>query len=300
MKNIKRENTMSKTPIILVSGFLGAGKTTFLKNYISQHQDNNVLYIINEFSSLDVDGQILAETEENILAISGGSIFCRCLVSDFISMLEAVRVDPKFKNIERIMIEASGMADPKVIADMLRETKLDEYFELRLIVSIIDSNSFLKLIHTLPNIITQVEAADIIFINKTDIHSEELVSEAYDKIKEINDTSVVIKTKHCQFENSQLDLEHTNNHSLLHGEFAKCKNPDFETYLIEQDAISSVDELKDKILNFEKKVYRAKGYFKSDGKGFKIEYEGNDFFVTEETTLDNKKLGIVLITEGGS
>ncbi|MDA3799230.1 MAG: hypothetical protein PF692_09140 [Kiritimatiellae bacterium] len=289
---------MSKTPIILVSGFLGAGKTTFLKNYINQHQDDNILYIINEFSSLDVDGQILVETEDNILAISGGSIFCKCLVSDFISMLETVREKPKFKNIKRIMIEASGMANPKVIADMLRETKLDTFFELQLIISIIDSNSFLKLIHTLPNIITQVEAADIVFINKTDIHSEELVSEAYGKIKEINDSSIVIKTKYGHFENSQLDIKNIQNHSLLHGEFAKCKDPNFDRYLIDQKDISSVDELKDKILNFEKKVYRAKGYFKCDGKGFKLEYEGNDFFVTEETTLHNKKLGIVLITAG--
>jgi G3E family GTPase len=285
-----------KIQITLVTGFLGAGKTTFLKNYINQHKEDDILYIINEFASLDVDGQILAETEDNVLAISGGSIFCTCLVADFISVLQDVKKSVQLKNIERVVIEASGMANPKVIVDMLKETKLDDDFEVELIVSIIDSNSFIKLVHTLPNIIMQVEAADIVFINKTDIHSNELVASAYAKIKDLNPVVNIIKTEHGKFDNSQLCIC-SNSRDELHGEFAKCKDPNYEKHIIEQKDITTVDDLKSKISNFPNKVYRAKGYFKVDEKIFRLEYEGNNICITEETSKD-KQLGIVVITDG--
>ena len=284
-----------KIPITLVTGFLGAGKTTFLKNYINQHKEEKSLYIINEFSSLDVDGQILAETEDNVMAISGGSIFCQCLVADFIAVLKNVLDSVLSNHIERVVIEASGMANPTVIVDMLKDTKLDNAFELSLIVSIIDPNSFLKLVHTLPNILTQVEASDVIFINKTDIHSEELVASASAKIKEINSSVKIIKTEYAKFDNSQLEVY--KEHKTLHGELAKCRDPNYEKHIIEQEDITTVDDLKNKISNFPNKVYRAKGYFKIDDQLFKLEYEGNNICITEETMSD-KQLGIVVITEG--
>ncbi len=284
-----------KIPITLVTGFLGAGKTTFLKNYINQHKDEKSLYIINEFSSLDVDGQILSETEDNVMAISGGSIFCKCLVADFIAVLKNVRESVHSNNIERVIIEASGMADPTVIVDMLKDTKLDDFFQLALIVSIIDSNSFLKLVHTLPNILTQVEASDIVFINKTDIHDEKLVDSAYAKIKEINPSVKIVKTQYANFDNSQLELSRQKN--ILHGELANCRDPNYDRYIIDQKDITSIDDLKNKISDSPRKIYRAKGYFKVDYQLFKLEYEGNNISITKETSAD-KQLGIVVITEG--
>jgi G3E family GTPase len=284
-----------KIPITLVTGFLGAGKTTFLKNYINQHKEEKSLYIINEFSSLDVDGQIFSETDANVMAISGGSIFCKCLVADFIAVLQDVQNSAHSSHIERVVIEASGMANPTVIVDMLKETKLDNAFELKLIVSIIDSNSFLKLVHTLPNIITQVEASDVIFINKTDLHSEELVASAYSKVQELNNSANIIKTEHGKFENSQLEVY--KQHKTLVGEPIKCRDPNYEKHIIEQKDITTIDDLKNRISNFPYKVYRAKGYFKVDNKIFRLEFEGNDIYITEEGAQE-KQLGIVVITEG--
>ena len=79
--------------------------------------------------------------------------------------------DPE-RPLEGVVIEASGIADPKVTVKMLEETRLDGVYELRTVVSVIDPGTFLKLIHTLPNVIAQVEACDVALVNKTDLHDE--------------------------------------------------------------------------------------------------------------------------------
>lgn len=104
-----------------------------------------------------------------LVSIPGGSIFCHCLVGEFVRVLgEVAVVDPR---PEGVIVEASGIADPKVVVvGMLAETKLDAMFDLRRVVTVVDPGSFHKLIQTLPAITAQVEASDLVLINKTDLY----------------------------------------------------------------------------------------------------------------------------------
>lgn len=157
-------------PITLVTGFLGSGKTTLLKQIIKQNRDRKFVYLINEFSTEDIDGALISNDDTDTITIPGGSIFCKCLVTQFVSQLS--KIPEHFSNVERVIIEASGIADPKVIRKMLKETHLSETYELQSVISVIDPLSFLKLLHTLPNIRSQIEAADLVIINKTDLANQ--------------------------------------------------------------------------------------------------------------------------------
>ncbi len=149
---------MKRIPLSLVTGFLGSGKTTFLKHTARRLAGRRIVYLVNEFSALDVDTQSLRQISPDVIAIPGGSIFCKCLVGDFIQTLS--RVPQRFGSsqpgsadtIEGLIVEASGIANPKVVADMLRETKLDAVYSLASVVAIVDPGSFGKLLVTLPNI----------------------------------------------------------------------------------------------------------------------------------------------------
>ena len=74
-------------PIVLVTGFLGCGKTTLLKRFVDLHRERRFLYLVNEFNPQDVDGVLIRSEGVEVIAVPGGSLFCNCLVTDFIRTL---------------------------------------------------------------------------------------------------------------------------------------------------------------------------------------------------------------------
>ena len=247
-------------PICLVTGFLGTGKTTFLKNIVARNRDRKIVYLINEFSAHDVDGAIVSAENPNVVSIPGGSIFCHCLVTEFIGQLKKVAEEKGPKacggagGFDGVVIEASGMANPKVIEQMLEQTKLDSDFRLATVISVLDPNSFLKLRRTLPNILAQVEAADVVLINKTDCNPPEKIEETLSAVQELNPVAECIQTVRCEVE---LDLFAEHAPRGLHGEYAKCRDPNYATFVTEQPFAG--EQLEAFVLEHADDIYRVKG-----------------------------------------
>lgn len=239
-------------PICLVTGFLGTGKTTFLKNIVAQNRDRKIVYLINEFSAHDVDGAVVSAENPNVVSIPGGSIFCKCLITEFIGQLK--KVAEHWPDAIGVVIEASGMANPKVMEQMLAETGLDKLYRLATVVSVIDPNSFLKLRHTLPNIISQIEASDVVLINKTDRNAPEKIAEADTLVREINPAAERIQTVRCEVE---IDLFAEHAPRGLQGEYAKCRDPNYATFVTDQPFNGTT--LAALVLAHADDIYRVKG-----------------------------------------
>lgn len=137
---------------------------------------------------------------------------------------------------------------------MLAETKLDAHFRRATIVSVIDSNRFLKLRHTLPNIVAQIEAAAVVLINKTDVNPPAKTSEASALVKEINPATDCIQTVQCSVE---LDLFAQHLPRGLQGEYAKCRDPNYATFVTEEPLDG--DALEAFVLKHADDIYRVKG-----------------------------------------
>lgn len=239
-------------PICLVTGFLGAGKTTLLKNIVAGNRDRKIVYLINEFSARDVDGAIVSAENPNVVSIPGGSIFCKCLVTEFISRLKQTSED--WSDADGVVIEASGMADPRVIEVMLRETGLDSVYRLATVVSIVDPNSFLKLRYTLPNISAQIEASDLVLVNKTDCNPEEINSETVDEVRSIKPTLDIVRTVNCE---ADFDLFAEHSPRGLQGEYAKCRDPHYAAFASAADF--DPERLEAFVLENSDRIYRVKG-----------------------------------------
>ena len=98
---------------------MGSGKTTFLKRMLAAHQSEKKIAIIqNEFAPANIDGEDLKRDGKNfeILEINNGSVFCVCLLSNFISSLTEFI---KAHKPDVIFLEASGLSDPIAIAQLL-------------------------------------------------------------------------------------------------------------------------------------------------------------------------------------
>lgn len=239
-------------PICLVTGFLGTGKTTLLKNIVASNNDRKIIYLVNEFSAHDVDGAALSAENPFVVSIPGGSIFCQCRVTEFIGELK--EIPKRWPDAQGIVIEASGMANPRVMEQMLAETRLDKLYRLATVISVIDAGSFLKLLSTLPNIRAQIEAADVVLINKTDCHAPEENEKADSLVREINPTAQRIKTVRCA---APLDWFAEHAPRGLQGEYAKCSDPNYSVFVT--DRPFNGEALEAFILAHARDIYRVKG-----------------------------------------
>ncbi len=136
---------MSAIPLQLVTGFLGSGKTTFLKNYMNEFSGSRRIGIIqNEFSELNVDR---IELEQNnpgfeILEVNNGSVFCVCLLGSFVDSLSEFidQVHP-----DELIMEASGMSDPLSIGQILQSPKLKQKVYLDRVWCLVDAVNFKRI-----------------------------------------------------------------------------------------------------------------------------------------------------------
>ncbi len=153
--------------IYLVTGFLGAGKTTLMKNLIGVFKNSKVAMIVNEFGQHDVDGRILEQEGMVIEQIVDGSIFCVCRSDKFI---EAI-LKTKELNIDYLIVESSGLADPfGMPAIMGIVNKLSpNTFHYSGSICVVDTTNFFKIYEVASAIKQQIQGSDLLIINKTDI-----------------------------------------------------------------------------------------------------------------------------------
>jgi len=251
-------------PLSLITGFLGTGKTTFLRRIVAQNLRRKLGYLINEFSPVDIDGRLLNCPQGDQVTVAGGSIFCRCLVTQFIGQLKKFADEKNSPNtpLEGVIVEASGIADPKIVTQMLAETGLDQVYQLGSIINIVDPGSFLKLVHTLPNIISQVEACNLAAINKTDLYDEEQLRQTEEKIRKFNPSAMILKTQYCQFD---VDLFAPCINRALTGQNATCADPNFVILDARFRSPVNLPRFIREIAALQKQLYRLKGFVPAEG-----------------------------------
>ncbi|MDD5764625.1 MAG: GTP-binding protein [Candidatus Marinimicrobia bacterium] len=280
-------------PICLITGFLGSGKTTLLKNFIWENRNRRIVYIVNEFTPVDVDGESIRSKTDDVISIPGGSIFCKCLVTRFIDLLKQIpeRFSIDGQEIEGVVIEASGIADPRVVRQLLRETHLDKQFFVSQIIAIADPFTLPKLLLTLPNIRFQIEAADTILINKTDLASPDAVRQTEALIHEINPDTPCIRTTFCHCEIDLLNTEPSGRETA--GTLENCSNPNFSRIYIPNPEIS-VEKLKSAVLPISDAIYRLKGFLQTDDCMVSVDFSGSGWQIEKAPKhIQNPGLAII-------
>ncbi|MFW5868030.1 MAG: GTP-binding protein [Armatimonadota bacterium] len=285
-------------PLCLVTGFLGSGKTTFLRRLVQRHGDEKIVYLVNDFSPQDVDGALLEEVEEDVVAIPGGSIFCRCLVTQFVGTLKAIpeRFDSEDEPLRGVVIEASGVANPMVIEQMLDETGLGEVYRLATIVSIVDPGSLPKLVATLPNIRAQIEAADVVLLNKIDQFAADRVEQAAEIAREINAEAPIIRTVRCA---ADIELFEGGGPRGLSGEYAPCADPNYARFSLSFDEPVDMYELTSRLEALRGAIYRAKGFVPTEDGYIYVDMSEAELAV-ERAHPPTASTGIAIIARGDS
>ena len=180
------------TKIDIVSGFLGAGKTTLIKKLLKEAlSDTKVVLIENEFGEIGIDGGFLKEAGIEIKEMNSGCICCS-LVGDFATSLKEVL---STYTPERVLIEPSGVGKLSDVMKAVQGAMKDEGVALNSAVAVVDATKCKMYIKNFGEFfINQIEYAGTIILSRTDKLTEEKLSACVDIIREHNAKATIITT----------------------------------------------------------------------------------------------------------
>jgi len=187
--------TPSRVPVTVLTGFLGSGKTTLLNRILSEKHGKRIAVIENEFGEVGVDHQLVIGAEEELFETNNGCICCT-VRGDLIRILgQLMKRRDKF---DYILIETTGMADPGPVAQtFFLDDELKNQFSLDAIVTMVDAKHFEQHVDELNEPAEQVAFADLVLLNKTDLVDEAALERIESRIRGINGTAKIHRTKNA-------------------------------------------------------------------------------------------------------
>ena len=162
-----------RTPVFVVTGFLGSGKTTLVNELVKKRAET--LVIVNEFGEVPVDHHLLQVAEERAVALPNGCLCCHLRGDLEETLIGAAmrRRRGEIAGFDRVIVETSGLADPGPVAQTLyADRALERDFKLGPIVTVVDATETGHRNLGLNVAKSQIAAADVIVLSKTDRHSE--------------------------------------------------------------------------------------------------------------------------------
>lgn len=183
---------MAKTKIDIVSGFLGAGKTTLIKKLLKEAlAGTQVVLIENEFGEIGIDGGFLKESGIKIREMNAGCICCS-LVGDFGKSLKEVMEQ---YHPDRILIEPSGVGKLSDVCRAVNNAAVGTDMEMNSAVAVVDATKAKMYIRNFGEFfLNQIENAGTILLTRTDKASKEQIDEAVKLLREHNSKATIITT----------------------------------------------------------------------------------------------------------
>lgn len=181
---------MSEIKLDIISGFLGAGKTTLIKKLINnEFKDEKIAIIENEFGEISIDGDLLKENNIDIKEIKSGCICCS-LIGDF---KESIKEIINFYSPQRILIEPSGVAKLSDVIKACTSIKEQCRFTINIIATIIDILNAKIYINNFGEFYKdQIKNAKIIILTRIENSKEDDIKEIMNLIKGINSDAIII------------------------------------------------------------------------------------------------------------
>ena len=227
---------MEKLPVTVLSGFLGAGKTTVLKNLLNNRQGKKVAVIVNDMSEINIDESLikndvsLNHKQEKLVEMSNGCICCT-LREDLLVEVADLAKEGKF---DYLLIESTGISEPLPVAETFtfedeNGISLSDVSKLDTMVTVVDAVNFLKDYDEAKYLqevgeslgeedersvadllVDQVEFADVILISKTDLVKKEDIDKLTVILKTLNTNADIIPIS-----NGEVELEKILNTGLF-------------------------------------------------------------------------------------
>lgn len=176
---------MSKIPVTLITGFLGAGKTSLLNHIIEAYPSKKFAIIENEFGEENIDSQLVNKLKnEAIFELSNGCICCNLNDELYVVLKNLIQSDHQFNHL---LIETTGIADPgSILASFVTDPFVKKEFVLDAVICLVDAEHALRMINEEDILKKQIAISDKIFLNKTDLAGADKTAELQKELRQIN------------------------------------------------------------------------------------------------------------------
>jgi G3E family GTPase len=161
----------ARIPVSVVTGFLGSGKTTLIRELLRRPEGANTAVVINEYGEVGIDNALLLASSDATVLLGNGCLCCtvRTDLQESLRMLFADRARGAVPSFERVIIETSGLADPgPVLQTFASDRALGEEFHLQALVTVVDAPNGTANLDRMPEARQQAALADRIVLSKTD------------------------------------------------------------------------------------------------------------------------------------
>jgi G3E family GTPase len=189
----KRERG-SRLPVTIVTGFLGAGKTTLVRRFLEAPEGRGTALIVNEFGSEGIDDALLRQSSDEVTLLGNGCLCCNTRSDLQIALRRLVsdRDRGKIPHFSRVLIETSGLADlSPILQTFSTDRALGGEFAVEVVLTVVDAVAGLKNLERAPEARKQAILADRIVISKTDIADGKSIKKLTAMLEDLNPRALI-------------------------------------------------------------------------------------------------------------
>ncbi len=182
-------------PVTIITGFLGSGKTTLLNHILSNQQGLKTAVLVNEFGEIGIDNELVVSTDENMVELNNGCICCT-INNDLVDAV--YKVLERQENIDYLVVETTGLADPLPVALTFLGTELRDLTRLDSIVTVVDAANYSLDLFNSEAAHSQIAYGDVIILNKADLVDEADLDLLEVKIRDVKEGARILRTSNSQ------------------------------------------------------------------------------------------------------
>ncbi len=271
------------TPVYVISGFLGSGKTTFINNILESAPVNlKIMVLVNEFGAISIDREIIKADPINIVDLSGGCICCGLFTELMASLLFALDT----LKADIILIESTGLAVPQEIARQALTPAFEGRIEFGGIITLVEAKSMLS--DDYPIIMKQLKEANVVILNKIDLIDSSTLAQAWKKIKSaIPSESIFFEASFARINYKEIFFRRYND-SHINIKYSKTNLNQFDSTA----GFATVSFVRNSPLSMEMiyKLFKTHGNEIIRSKGFLVTEKGDVQLQFSENGLEIKDI----------
>ena len=271
----------------IISGFLGAGKTTFIKRILKAFENRNekIVVIVNEFGDIGIDGDIIRQEGYDLYEISKGCLCCT-LKGDFTKTLFKVARDVSPK---RVILEPSGIFVVQEALEILKQEALLDKYYIDNLLTIVDSLNFSKSAERIgPFLEKQIESSTKLLLSKTQYIEKEEVNKLVNRLRRINNTADIFTHDWDQYINDDIisiiergGIKHQLSNELYYS--TEELTHDYSSYSFKTQRVFTLESVKKLLEDVKGEKYghiiRSKGLLLGNPENIEFQYVQGDYSI---------------------